>query len=264
MRLPAVMVLVSLVLLSLRADAGAAPTAPDTSARKKPANIIVVVERSGRMKGPLLEEARAGARAFLNAVNPQSDVSLILFEQKPSHELGPVRKERGGRVLTEAVDTMTAATGGTGLYLAIFEALDVARARASSMPGRVHAVVVITAGQDDVSPPMLKSVLLGHPGEPSSPTPAPASPPELLELPPAPPDVKTLSREEAAELLRRLPVLEEGARQGSGPEVPVYILELGGSASTDLESLATSTRGEVIRPRSGEVRAAARKLASRF
>src|SRR5262249_7113135 len=103
---------------------------------KRPADVAVVFDQSGSMHGRPLEQARAGALAFLKALQDRDQVSLQLFDNHvyPSIGPGPLGKLRPA---LEGELQAVQAGGGTALYEATAQAFDAARERAGSDATRI-------------------------------------------------------------------------------------------------------------------------------
>jgi Ca-activated chloride channel family protein len=117
---------------------------------KKTADVILVFDKSGSMDGEPMRRAQAGAHAFLDTLHASDDVTLIFFDSDIRSPYGPYHLGEKKAALVRLIDD-TRAGGGTLLYDAIAEAYDQAAKRAAKEPGRIHAVVVMTDGQDDGS-----------------------------------------------------------------------------------------------------------------
>jgi Ca-activated chloride channel family protein len=117
---------------------------------KKPTSAILLFDQSGSMSGRPLEEAKLGARTFLHTLHDDDEVTLIAFSHKVGLELGPWRLGDRRADLERAIDGLKAG-GGTALYDAVAAAYRRALERAVAAPARIHAVVVMTDGQDEDS-----------------------------------------------------------------------------------------------------------------
>ncbi len=124
---------------------------------KKTSTVVMVFDKSGSMEGRALEQAKVGARAFLNVLDDRDQVALVFFDDQVYPALGPLPLGQG-RAELEARIGGTIASGGTSLYDAIDRAwADVAKL-ARKAPHRIHALVVMTDGQDTDSQSTLAAV----------------------------------------------------------------------------------------------------------
>ena len=110
---------------------------------KRAVDVVVVLDRSGSMLGQRIDGAREGLAGFLGALRPADRVQLMTFNQiidPPSPEMAP----------TELVPTVKGifADGGTALYDAVLKARDLADVGAKADKKHIHAVVVLTDGED--------------------------------------------------------------------------------------------------------------------
>lgn len=128
---------------------------------KRPALVTLVFDKSGSMGGRPMQEARAGARAFIEGLNPRDAVALVLFDHQIYPTLGPVALDDGRKGMLSRIGEVVAG-GGTALYDAIGRAYDEAVRRAKAEPGRIHAVVVMTDGKDESSQQLSLAALQQH------------------------------------------------------------------------------------------------------
>jgi Ca-activated chloride channel family protein len=124
---------------------------------KKPAEVVLVFDKSGSMQGPPLEQAKAGAKAFLNALSDRDRVSLLFFDTQVYPPIGPFELKDHRKDLLARIDTVIAA-GGTALYDATLKARELLVADAASRKGAITAVVVMTDGRDESSQAPLERV----------------------------------------------------------------------------------------------------------
>lgn len=118
---------------------------------KKSTDVIFVFDKSGSMRGRPLAEAKVGARRFLETLSDRDEVTLLFFDNNVYPPIGPRALDAQGRgELAGRIDN-TIAEGGTALYAATDAAYKVAQERARKNPGRIHAVVVMTDGNDESS-----------------------------------------------------------------------------------------------------------------
>jgi Ca-activated chloride channel family protein len=113
---------------------------------KKPANVALVFDTSGSMNDEgKMRAAQAGAKAFIQMMNPQDRLTLVPFSTDvrmgQTMEVGPHRAD-----LLSGVDRLYA-EGGTNLYLAIQKAYDAVLAGADG--DHIDAIVVLTDGEDN-------------------------------------------------------------------------------------------------------------------
>ena len=134
---------------------------------KKTSDITLVFDKSGSMGGRPLTQAKAGARAFLDGLGPRDTVSLLFFDSQLYPVLGP-RSGAERATLAAEIDG-TSAGGGTALYDAVIAAYDAAMQRARAAPGQIHALVVMTDGQDERSRASLEAVKHKLAGEEEAP-----------------------------------------------------------------------------------------------
>jgi Ca-activated chloride channel homolog len=112
---------------------------------KRPVSITFVLDTSGSMSGAPLQQAKAGARVFLEALPAGDTVRLLLFSGKPrwvAERPEPLSKARAS--LIGSVES-SFADGGTALYDAIVAAY---RPATGEPKGAARAVIVLTDGQD--------------------------------------------------------------------------------------------------------------------
>lgn len=127
---------------------------------KKSSDVILVFDKSGSMDGSPLQQARRGARVFLDSLDRRDDATLLFFDSTVYPPVGPKRMADGRVDLVSRVESVSAG-GGTSLYDATARAYAMAMDRARKEPGRIHAVVVMTDGKDEGSRAGLPELLAG-------------------------------------------------------------------------------------------------------
>jgi Ca-activated chloride channel homolog len=130
---------------------------------KRPVSVTFVIDTSGSMSGEPLQQAKAGARVFLESL-PGGDLArLLFFSDRPRwHSESPQSVAEGRARLVSAVEG-TFASGGTALYDAVLEAM---RPAPGEPKGAARAVIVLSDGQDTHSRSKLEALLaeLGRAG----------------------------------------------------------------------------------------------------
>lgn len=137
-------------LLPIPAADVTARLVPLWRATKRGADVALVFDKSGSMRGAPLTQAQAGARAFVRALAEEDSVSYVPFDETVHPAGGPWRVGTD-RAAIDGRIAMTSAFGGTALYDAIARSWDEAGARARQSPATIHAVVVMTDGRDESS-----------------------------------------------------------------------------------------------------------------
>jgi Ca-activated chloride channel family protein len=123
---------------------------------KKSSDVTLVFDKSGSMEGEPLAQAKAGALAFLNDLQPRDSASLLFFDGQIYPVVGPTVGP--GKAALAARIQQAIAGGGTALYDAVLAAYDATNQRAHQEPGRIHALVVMTDGKDEHSRSSLEMV----------------------------------------------------------------------------------------------------------
>ncbi len=113
---------------------------------KRGVDIVVVFDRSGSMRGPRLRAARDGLRAFLEKLRPDDLVSIMTF----NGQLDPPTAPEPPQAAAARAQGIFA-DGETALYDAIARGREIAEASAKNDKRHIHAVVVLTDGEDNRS-----------------------------------------------------------------------------------------------------------------
>jgi Ca-activated chloride channel family protein len=117
---------------------------------KKGADVVLVFDKSGSMRGKPLAEAKQGAEAFLSVMHDNDDLTFLAFDDQLYDPVGPFRLGEGRAGIVRRL-SMIDAGGGTALYEATAKAYELALERSKKDPRRIHAVVVMTDGRDESS-----------------------------------------------------------------------------------------------------------------
>jgi len=131
---------------------------------KKPADVVLVFDKSGSMNGRPLDEAKRGAKAFLATLDARDRVSLVFFDRTVYPAFGPVELGASRAALDARIDGVSA-DGGTALYDATLAARKLLEARRKASSHHIRAVVVMTDGADTDSEHKLPATLAGLHGE---------------------------------------------------------------------------------------------------
>jgi len=131
---------------------------------KKPADVVLVFDKSGSMKGRPLDEAKRGAKAFLATLESRDHVTLMFFDRTVYPAFGPVELGKAKDQLEARIDGISA-EGGTALYDATLAARNLLEARRKASVHRIRAVVVMTDGADTDSSHKLAATVKGLHGE---------------------------------------------------------------------------------------------------
>lgn len=124
---------------------------------KKPADVVVVFDKSGSMKGEPLDEAKRGAKAFLHTLDARDQVSLLFFDNNIYPAFGPVEVGKAMADLEARIDGVSAG-GETAMLSATEKAYDLLAARGKASSHRIRAVVVMTDGEDNRSSTTLQAL----------------------------------------------------------------------------------------------------------
>lgn len=131
---------------------------------KKPADVVLVFDKSGSMAGRPLDEAKRGAKAFLATLDVRDQVTLVFFDRTVYPAYGPVELGKSRAALESRIDGISA-DGGTALYDATLAARDLLEARRVASRHHIRAVVVMTDGADTDSRHKLPATVKGLHGE---------------------------------------------------------------------------------------------------
>ena len=131
---------------------------------KKPADVVLVFDKSGSMNGRPLDEAKRGAKAFLATLDARDQVTLVFFDATVYPPYGPVELGTARAELESRIDGISA-DGGTALYDATLAAHDLLEARRRGSVHHIRSVVVMTDGADTNSEHKLDATVAGLHGE---------------------------------------------------------------------------------------------------
>ena len=119
---------------------------------KRGVSVVVVFDRSGSMAGPRVKNARDGLSAFLGTLQPTDRVVILTFNghlDPPTAPMPPAEAQpRVQSIFAE---------GETALYDAVLRGRDIAEQDPDKK--HIHAVVVLTDGEDNKSASTLADTL---------------------------------------------------------------------------------------------------------
>lgn len=131
---------------------------------KKPADVVLVFDKSGSMRGRPLDEAKRGAKAFLATLEARDQVTLMVFDRTVYPPYGPVELGVARDELESRIDGISA-SGGTALYDATLVAKALLERKDHGPAHRIRAVLVMTDGADTDSQHTLDRTLQELHGE---------------------------------------------------------------------------------------------------
>ncbi len=112
---------------------------------KKHANIVLVIDTSGSMRGRKIVSAKQGARELIDMLGEEDRLSVVAFSSQVNWLVKDSPISSGRSQAIAAIDSLIA-DGGTALYNATHESYQ--HLLAQSSPDRIDAVVVLTDGKD--------------------------------------------------------------------------------------------------------------------
>jgi Ca-activated chloride channel family protein len=124
--------------------------------RKKHANIVLVIDISGSMRGLKINQARKGALEMLSAMGDADTFSMLAFNSRTTWPVKGVSLKTKRKRAERKIRTLFAA-GGTALYEAIAEAHQYLTDNPS--PDMITALVVLSDGEDTSSRLRLEELL---------------------------------------------------------------------------------------------------------
>ncbi|HZT43744.1 MAG TPA: VIT domain-containing protein [Chthonomonadaceae bacterium] len=134
----------------------AAPRVTIPRERILPKHIVFVLDRTGSMAGPKIEQARKALLYCLNSLHPQDRFDVITFNESPDlllRQLAPATEANIARARRFVADID--ASGGTNIEDALHAALNLLRAE----PGREKMVVFLTDGLPTVGETDIDTIL---------------------------------------------------------------------------------------------------------
>lgn len=115
---------------------------------RKPVNLVMVIDTSGSMAGEKIASVQRAAADFIAQMGEQDKISIILFSYQPIVWVREARIAETRETVIENIQYIEA-DGGTALYDAVFDAVQLVRT--TSSPDYTNAIIVLTDGQDTAS-----------------------------------------------------------------------------------------------------------------
>jgi Ca-activated chloride channel family protein len=143
---------------------------------KKQADVLLVIDTSGSMEGPKIEQALTAANAFLDNMPSQNRVGLVTFDSQPQvldfnlqstvylddntieSSEALVSFEGGQAQIRNQINGLQAG-GDTSLYDAIQQSIELLKNSREGRDDRIQSIVVLSDGQDTSSLTSLQNVI---------------------------------------------------------------------------------------------------------
>jgi len=120
----------------------------DNESDRTPANIAIVLDKSGSMSGEKLQSAKQAARMAVNLLNENDIISIISYDSTVN-VLVPATKVSDKRAINKAIDRMRS-NGKTALFAGVSKGA--AEIRKFLDKDRVNRVILLSDGQANVGP----------------------------------------------------------------------------------------------------------------
>lgn len=123
------------------------------SRKDSPAQVILIIDTSGSMKGQPLDDAKAAAFRFIDAMGPDASIALVAFDDAP-RVVTPYTNDRAQ--LDKGIQSLMA-QGETALY----DALVMGSALVPEVGGSQRSMIVLSDGGDTVSNASFEKTISG-------------------------------------------------------------------------------------------------------
>lgn len=117
------------------------------ASNRKRANIVLLVDTSGSMKGDKIEQAKAGLDLFISRLQPEDRVSLTTFDSTPQ-VIVPMAPLTENRIQLQAAVQNLAVNGQTALYDGLMEARKQLAEVSGEERDRINAIILLSDGMD--------------------------------------------------------------------------------------------------------------------
>lgn len=115
---------------------------------RTPANVAIVLDKSGSMRGDKLKNAKQAARMAVNLLNENDIISIVSYDSSVN-VLVPATKVRDKAAIFKAIDRMRS-DGKTALFAGVSKGA--AEVRKFLNKDRVNRVILLSDGQANVGP----------------------------------------------------------------------------------------------------------------
>ena len=120
---------------------------------KRKATVLIVIDVSGSMEGERIKTARTATVEFLQRLDPNDQVGVIIFSDEPVVLEAPARVGDVVEGLSGRVGGLVA-DGNTALYQSVCDAVSLMQAQqaedAANGESRLYGIVLLSDGEDTV------------------------------------------------------------------------------------------------------------------
>lgn len=120
----------------------------DKKSDRTPANIAIVLDKSGSMSGDKIENAKSAARLAVSLLNDQDIISIITYDSTVN-VIVPATKVSNKSEIYSAIDAMSS-DGGTALFAGVSKGA--AEIRKFLSKDKVNRIILLSDGQANVGP----------------------------------------------------------------------------------------------------------------
>ncbi len=117
---------------------------------KVPSTIIMILDRSGSMKGTPMDNAKEGAVQFVKSMKPRDQLEVTVFSHKVNQLVGMCQVKACGEDAVTKIQGLFA-EGETALYDVVADSYRRLAAMRKADPNRRYGLVVLSDGRDTAS-----------------------------------------------------------------------------------------------------------------